>query len=143
MKKFSRWELMQTNTEGNMERELPKNAPRFGDGVDVNPYAPKQLRMPTVDTIEGEIREIIKKDPITPTCETYREQIAHLIRLLTYRELKAIGDELFKNISPIGDNTLVISEEKTSDITEIDWAQTLDDWAHMVKEETNVRTEEK
>lgn len=100
--------------------------PRFGDGVDVNPYVPKQLRMPTVDTIEGEIREIIKKDPITPTCcETYREQIAHLIRLLTYRELCQIADEIAHKCAVSGAG-------------EMDMAKSLDDWAHMVKDETNV-----
>ena len=67
------------------------------------------------------------QDQTEPNHLTTRERIAKLIRELTYRELKQIGDELHKNSATIqGDSP----EEGTFDM-----AQTLDDWAHMVKDE--------
>ena len=125
-----------------MEREFPKNAPRFGDGVDINPFIPPKHRSDA--SLEEEIRATMLKEPITgkdytgqpgdrifesaACCETYREQIAHLIRLLTYRELKIISQELIKCA-----NTQEVLTEPVDGI-----AQTLDDWAHMVKDENNV-----
>ncbi len=52
---------------------------------------------------------------------TYREIIASYIRQLTYRELKQIADEI----------------TKCSAAAEDDVAQTLDDWAYMVKDEAD------
>jgi hypothetical protein len=54
-----------------------------------------------------------------------RELIAQLFRELTYRELKQIAAEVTSRL------------ERTPNADGSDWdvAQTLDDWAHMVKEE--------
>ena len=66
---------------------------------------------------------LVKKDLEEVTLEgtTARECIAELIRQLTYRELKQIADEILK---------CAVGDELGTDA-----AQTLDNWAHMVKEE--------
>jgi hypothetical protein len=54
---------------------------------------------------------------------TTRQHIAGLIRSLTYRELRQIATEIEKPM---------LDQPEKWDI-----AQTLDDWAHMVKDETD------
>ncbi len=60
--------------------------------------------------------------------QTLREQIAHSIRLFTYRELMQISTEL---------------SQQTVSENAVEIANMLDSWAHMVEEETSVRKKEK
>lgn len=68
-------------------------------------------------------KQVYASDPIP--VQSRRQWIATLIRQLTYRELKQIGEEVNK----------CSAGYCSANEIEMDMAQTLDNWAHMVKEE--------
>jgi|SRR5579862_1386318 len=83
----------------------------------------KDLAKELADAEESTRRNLDKALSAIPPFTT-RQWIAKLIRELTYRELMQIGDEIKKCKQHL------LIEPETWNV-----AQTLDDWAHMVKEE--------
>lgn len=125
--------------EVNMGRDLPSQLPRLRERLAYHqqhskpsvakrflkrhPWLQKEGKMIDEENIKDEAFQLGRqkmwddsvKELHTPI--TNREAIAILIRNLTYRELMQIATEI----------------EKCTSYTDI--AQTLDDWAHMVKDE--------
>lgn len=80
----------------------------------------KQLELPPLGSPEN--------PAIAYPKSTTRECIAGLIRSLTYRELMSISEEIVKNTS-------LLTRQNPDAPAQMDLARTLDDWAHMVKDE--------